>query len=135
MAGMDTDRHLIRYGARFTPRVMERASGAYVYDSRGTPILDFTSGQMSSILGHSHPDIVATVSSAVATLDHLYSGMLSTPLLELAERLTATLPPALSRMLLLTTGAEANEAAIKMAKLATGRYEIVSFDRSWHGMT
>ncbi|GAA3535188.1 aspartate aminotransferase family protein [Nonomuraea rosea] len=131
----EADRLLIRYGVGFTPRVIERASGAHVFDRQGTPILDFTSGQMSAILGHAHPDIVATVSAAVASLDHLYSGMLSAPLLELADRLTATLPPELGKMLLLTTGAEANEAAIKMAKLATGRYEIVSFDRSWHGMT
>ncbi|WP_043635630.1 aspartate aminotransferase family protein [Nonomuraea candida] len=131
----EADRLLIRYGAAFTPRVIERAAGSYVYDRQGRPILDFTSGQMSAILGHAHPDVVATVSAAAATLDHLYSGMLSPPLLELAAALTATLPPALGKMMLLTTGAEANEAAIKMAKLATGRYEVVSFDRSWHGMT
>ncbi|GII81915.1 aspartate aminotransferase family protein [Sphaerisporangium rufum] len=131
----ETDRLLIRYGGGFTPRIIERAAGAYVFDRQGTPILDFTSGQMSAILGHAHPDIVATVSSAVASLNHLFSGMLSAPVLELARRLTATLPPALGKMLLLTTGAEANEAAIKMAKLCTGRFEIVSFDRSWHGMT
>ncbi|MDW5326712.1 aspartate aminotransferase family protein [Plantactinospora sp. KLBMP9567] len=131
----EADRLLIRYGVSFTPRIIERASGAYVFDRQGAPILDFTSGQMSAILGHAHPDIVSTVSSAVASLDHLYSGMLSTPLLELADRLTATLPRTLGKILLLTTGAEANEAAIKMAKLCTGRYEIVSFDRSWHGMT
>ncbi|MGI5271705.1 aspartate aminotransferase family protein [Nonomuraea sp. CA-218870] len=131
----EADRLLIRYGGAFTPRVIERASGAHVFDRQGTPILDFTSGQMSAILGHAHPDIVATVSSAVASLDHLFSGMLSAPVLDLAARLTATLPPELGKMMLLTTGAEANEAAIKMAKLFTGRYEIVSFDRSWHGMT
>ncbi|MGW4641255.1 aspartate aminotransferase family protein [Sphaerisporangium sp. NPDC004334] len=131
----DADRLLVRYGGAFTPRVIERAAGAYVYDRQGRAILDFTSGQMSAILGHAHPDIVATVSSAVASLDHLFSGMLSAPVLELARRLTATLPESLAKMLLLTTGAEANEAAIKMAKLATGRFEIVSFDRSWHGMT
>ncbi|WP_327104141.1 aspartate aminotransferase family protein [Nonomuraea glycinis] len=131
----EADRLLIRYGTGFTPRVIERASGAHVFDRQGRAILDFTSGQMSAILGHAHPDIVATVSAAVASLDHLYSGMLSAPVLELADRLTATLPAPLGKMLLLTTGAEANEAAIKMAKLATGRYEIVSFDRSWHGMT
>jgi 2,2-dialkylglycine decarboxylase (pyruvate) len=131
----EADRLLIRYGASFTPRIIERASGVHVFDRQGTPILDFTSGQMSAILGHAHPDIVSTVSSAVASLDHLYSGMISAPVLELADKLTATLPPTLGKTLLLTTGAEANEAAIKMAKLFTGRYEIVSFDRSWHGMT
>lgn len=131
----EADRLLIRYGPSFSPRLIERAAGSYVYDAEGTPILDFTSGQMSSILGHAHPDIVATVSSSVASLDHLFSGMLSAPVLGLAGRLTATLPAGLDKALLLSTGAESNEAAIKLAKLYTGRYEIVSFDRSWHGMT
>ncbi|MFE7507265.1 aspartate aminotransferase family protein [Promicromonospora sp. NPDC057488] len=131
----EADRLLIRYGPSFSPRLIERAAGSYVYDSQGTAILDFTSGQMSSILGHAHPDIVATVSSSVASLDHLFSGMLSAPVLGLADRLTATLPSGLDKALLLSTGAESNEAAIKLAKLYTGRYEIVSFDRSWHGMT
>jgi 2,2-dialkylglycine decarboxylase (pyruvate) len=126
---------VVRYGSAFVPRIIKRANGSYVYDERGTAILDFTSGQMSSILGHSHPDIVETVTTAVETLDHLYSGMLSAPVVELARRLTATLPDPLSKVLLLTTGAESNEAAIKMAKLYTGKYEVVSFDRSWHGMT
>lgn len=131
----DADRHLIRYGGAFTPRIIDRAEGAYVYDSDGAAILDFTSGQMSAILGHSHPEIVATVNRSMATLDHLYSGMLSRPVVDLATRLAATLPAPLTKTILLTTGAESNEAALKMAKLATGRYEIVSFDRSWHGMT
>ncbi|MEU8040443.1 aspartate aminotransferase family protein [Streptosporangium sp. NPDC049046] len=131
----DVDRHLIRYGATFTPKVIERAAGSYVYDDAGTAILDFTSGQMSSILGHSHPDVVAAVSRSISSLDHLYSGMLSPPVVDLAGRLASTLPEGLSKTLLLSTGAEANEAAIKMAKLYTGGYEIVSFDRSWHGMT
>lgn len=125
----------MRYGSAFVPRIIKRAHGSYVYDENGSAILDFTSGQMSAVLGHGHPDIVATVSTAIATLDHLYSGMLSEPVVELARTLSATLPAALSRVLLLSTGAESNEAAIKMAKLYTGRYEVVSFDRSWHGMT
>jgi 2,2-dialkylglycine decarboxylase (pyruvate) len=131
----DAEQHVVRYGAAFVPRIINRANGSYVYDADGTAILDFTSGQMSSVLGHSHPDVVETVSTSVATLDHLYSGMLSPPVVELSTRLSATLPDSLSKVLLLTTGAESNEAAIKMAKLYTGRYEVVSFDRSWHGMT
>ncbi len=131
----DVEHHLVRYGATFTPWIIERAAGSYVYDNMGTPILDFTSGQMSAILGHSHPEIVATVIDSMASLDHLYSGMLSRPVVELAKQLSDTLADPLSKMLLLSTGAESNEAAIKMAKLYTGKYEIVSFDRSWHGMT
>ena len=131
----DADRHLVRYGSSFVPRIIKRAKGSYVYDQNDEAILDFTSGQMSAVLGHSHPDIVATVAESVATLDHLYSGMLSEPVVALASALSETLPEALTKMLLLTTGAESNEAAIKLAKLYTGRYEVVSFDRSWHGMT
>jgi 2,2-dialkylglycine decarboxylase (pyruvate) len=131
----DAEQHVVRYGAAFVPRVIKRANGCHVYDENGVAILDFTSGQMSSVLGHSHPDVVSTVSTAVATLDHLYSGMLSEPVVELSAKLAATLPVPLTKVLLLTTGAESNEAAIKMAKLYTGRYEVVSFDRSWHGMT
>ncbi|TIV93648.1 MAG: aminotransferase class III-fold pyridoxal phosphate-dependent enzyme, partial [Mesorhizobium sp.] len=64
----------------------------------------------------------------------LFSGMLSRPVVELAERLAA-LAPGLDRVLLLSTGAESNEAAIRMAKLVTGKHEIVAFSKSWHGMT
>ncbi len=131
----DVDRHVVRYGASFTPRIIERAQGSYVYDEAGTPILDFTSGQMSAVLGHSHPDVVAAVTEAVGTLDHLFSGMLSRPVVDLAVTLAGSLPVPLEKVMLLSTGAESNEAALKMAKLFTGRYEVVSFDRSWHGMT
>ncbi len=134
---MPHDQHLIRYSGRgdFSPDVIARASGSSVFTTDGRELLDFTSGQMSAILGHSHPEIVATVRDQVARLDHLHSGMLSPPVLELAERLTATLPEPLDKVVFLTTGAEANEAALRMAKLVTGGHEVVSFARSWHGMT
>ncbi|GIF48263.1 2,2-dialkylglycine decarboxylase (pyruvate) [Asanoa ferruginea] len=133
----DVDRHLIRYSAagRFTPEVIVRAEGSYVFTESGRRVLDFTSGQMSAILGHSHPEIVATIQGQAATLDHLFSGMLSPPVVDLARRLAGSLPDPLTKVLLLTTGAESNEAAIRMAKLVTGKHEIVSFARSWHGMT
>jgi 2,2-dialkylglycine decarboxylase (pyruvate) len=131
----DAERHLVRYGGQFTHEIIDRAAGSFVFTADGRKILDFTSGQMSAILGHSHPEIVATVQRQVATLDHLYSGMLSRPVVDLARRLADTLPAPLEKSLLLTTGAESNEAAIRMAKLVTGKHEIVSFARSWHGMT
>src|SRR5690348_8988793 len=127
-------RHLINYGGDFVPFVATRAEGAFVYDAAGRRVLDFTSGQMSAILGHSHPEIVAVVREAVGTLDHLFSSMLSPPVLDLAERL-AGLVPALPRAMLLSTGGEANEAAIRLAKLFTGKWEVVGFASSWHGMT
>jgi 2,2-dialkylglycine decarboxylase (pyruvate) len=131
----DVERHMVRYGGSFVPAVIERAQGSFVHDSTGRAVLDFTSGQMSAILGHCHPEVVETVRSSVATLDHLFSGMLSRPVVDLARMLADATPAPLQKSLLLSTGGEANEAAIKMAKLCTGGYEIVSFDRSWHGMT
>lgn len=129
-------RHLVRYmgAGEFVPFVAERAAGAFVYDASGRAVLDFTSGQMSAILGHSHPAIVEVVTEMVGRLDHLFSGMLSRPVIDLGEAL-GTLVPGLDRVLLLTTGAEANEAALRMARLVTGGWEVVGFSQSWHGMT
>src|SRR5882757_2479189 len=128
-------RHLIRYGGTFAPVIIERASGSFVYDADGRAILDFTSGQMSAVLGHGHPEIVQTISEYAERLDHLFSGMLTRPVVALAEQLADLLPPGLDRVMLLSTGGESNEAAIKMAKLATGGFETVAFAQSWHGMT
>src|SRR3954469_1796718 len=131
----DVDRHVVRYSPSWVPTVVERAAGSMLYTSDGREILDFTSGQMSSILGHSHPAITATLREMAGTLDHLFSAMLSRPVVELARRLAESLPDPLEKVLLLTTGAESNEAALRMAKLVTGGHEVVSFARSWHGMT
>ncbi|TIT22749.1 MAG: aminotransferase class III-fold pyridoxal phosphate-dependent enzyme, partial [Mesorhizobium sp.] len=91
-------KHLIRYGGSFEPAIIERAAGSFVYDADDRPILDFTSGQMSALLGHAHPRIVSTVSRQVERAAHLFSGMLSRPVVELAERLAA-LAPGLDRVL------------------------------------
>lgn len=128
------DRHLLRFGCDFARFVPVRASGCYLYDASGARMLDFTSGQMSAILGHSHPEIVATVRHASGTLDHLYSAMVSEPVVDLAEAL-AKQAPDLSKVMLLSTGGEANEAAIKLAKTITGKWEIVTFTKSYHGVT
>ncbi|MCU4178440.1 aspartate aminotransferase family protein [Bosea sp. BH3] len=128
------NKHLTRYGPAFETIIVERAEGSFVYDADGRGILDFTSGQMSCVLGHTHPDIVSTVDRQMGSVAHLFSGMLSRPVVELAERLAA-LAPGLDRVQLLSTGGESNEAAIRMAKLVTGGHEIVAFAQSWHGMT
>lgn len=141
----DVDRHLVRYGATFFAGIIDRAEGCYVYTEDGRKILDFTSGQMSATLGHAHPDIVRTVQQTYPRLDHLFSGMLSRPVINLSRRIAeATRAVAdvsgagqspLDNVLLLSTGSEVNDAAIRLAKLVTGKFEIVSFSRSWHGLT
>ncbi|SJM86919.1 related to CAR2-ornithine aminotransferase [Zygosaccharomyces bailii] len=127
-------KHLLGYGAKFAPMVITRAQGSYVY-AGDKQILDFTSGQMSTLLGHGHPEITETITEHASQLDHLFSGMLSPPVLDLAEKLTGLLPEGLDRAMFLSTGAEANEAAIKLAKIYTGKFEVVGLSLSWHGMT
>ncbi|MGE0065746.1 MAG: aspartate aminotransferase family protein [Solirubrobacterales bacterium] len=131
----EAGRHVLRYTSSFSPVIVERAAGSVLHLNDGREVLDFTSGQMSAILGHSHPAITAIVRTASENLSHLFSGMLSRPVVELSRRLAESLPDPLERVLLLSTGAESNEAALRLAKLVTGKHEVVSFSRSWHGMT
>jgi 2,2-dialkylglycine decarboxylase (pyruvate) len=127
--------HLVRYGGAFAPVIAESAQGNWFTDADGRRILDFTSGQMSAILGHSHPEIVAVARQYVGELDHLYSTVLSRPVVDLAALIAEVSPGTLDRVLLVSTGGESNEAALRMAKLVTGRHEIVAMSRSWHGVT
>src|SRR5207249_7222673 len=100
----------------------------------GRRILDFTSGQICSTLGHGHPRILAAVRQALDEVVHLNSWMLSEPVLALAERLAGLFPPPLQKVILLNTGSEANEVALKLAKLHTGRFEVAGLTRSFHGL-
>ena len=129
------DQHLVRYGLPFAPHLIGKARGTLLWDSEGREILDFTSGQMCATIGHNHPRIVEAVHEACEGALHLFSGMLSPPVVVLSQRLARMLPPHLSRSLFLSTGGEANEAALKAAKLHTGKFEIVGFTGAWHGMT
>lgn len=131
----DVDRYLMYTGVPYSPAVIVKASGVQLTDSTGRTILDFTSGQMSSLLGHSHPEIVAVVRHYAGELDHLLSNMVTAPVVDLARRLARMLPPGLDRSFFLNTGSESTEAAIKMAKMATGKFEIVAFTASYHGLT
>ena len=135
MAG-DPDRaKVFRYGGGFAPQMIARAEGSRIYTTDGREILDFTSGQMSGILGHSHPEIQAVVQRMATELDHLHSGFLSEPVVRFVDALSQMLPDGLDRVLPLSTGGEANEAALRMAKTYTGGHEVIAFDRSWHGVT
>src|SRR3954468_16236631 len=115
--------HLIRYGGDDYPEIVEKAQGCYVWDANGTKILDFTSGQMCATVGHNHPNIVSAIRKSCDTALHLFSGMIPRSVVQLAEALAKIVPKPLKKSLLVNTGSESNEAAIKMAKLATGGFE------------
>lgn len=131
----DFRENLIRYGGDVYPEIVERASGCYVWDATGKKILDFTSGQMCATVGHNHPNITAAIKKSCDTALHLFSGMIPRSVVQLAAALAKIVPKPLRKSLLLNTGSESNEAAIKMAKLATGGFEVIGLGGSWHGVT
>jgi len=126
---------LIRYAGDFAPFVVDRADGSWVRTEDGQRILDFTSGQMCATLGHGHPAILEAIGRASGKVVHLFSGFLARDVIELARELMAVLPAPLARAMFLSTGGEANEAALRLAKLHTGGHEVLAFTGSWHGMT
>ena len=129
------DAHLIRYGRGFSPHLITRAESSYIHDSDGHAMLDFGSGQMCATLGHNHPAVLTAIRAACDEPIHLYSNMLAPSVIELAERLCGLLPPNLQKAMFLSTGAESNEAAVRLAKFATGGFEVISMSSAWHGTT
>ena len=134
-AGADFRAHLIRYGGDTYPEIVEKAQGSYVWDAQGKRILDFTSGQMCATVGHNHPNIVAAIRRSCDTALHLFSGMIPRSVVKLADAIAKIVPRPLRKSLFVNTGSESNEAAIKMAKLYTGGFEVVALGGSWHGVT
>jgi len=130
----ERQRFLVRYAPDFAPFIVARASGAWLETTEGRRVLDFTSGQICSTIGHNHPHFVAALTRSLESVIHLNAWMLSEPVLDLAEALVRLVPAPLDRVLLLNTGGEANEAALRIAKMHTGRFEVVGLTRSWHGL-
>jgi 4-aminobutyrate aminotransferase len=116
------------------PVVWDHAEGVWVTDVDGNRYLDFTSGVLVTNVGHSHPKLVEVVQQQAERLMNCYS--FPTPeRVTLAQKLVETLPPNLDRAFLLSTGADATEAAIRIAKRYTGKFEILSFFGAFHGRT
>ncbi len=128
-------RHLLPYGRDFAADLIVRAEGSYLFTEDGRKILDFSSGQMCATIGHSHPRILDALERGGRGVIHLDSTMVSPDVVALAERLCGLLPEPLNRAQLLNTGGEANEAAIRLAKIASGRFEVIGLAGSWHGTT
>lgn len=131
----DAKDNLLFFGSPFMPEVVVKTEGVYLWTATGKKVMDWTSGQMSCLIGHGHPEIVETLRQHAASLDHLYSGMVSPPVISLAKKLTDNMPAGLDKAIFLSTGGESNECAIKLAKVFTGKFEIVGLGASWHGMT
>ena len=111
-----------------------KGSGAEVWDSTGRRYLDLVSGVAENSLGHTHPAVVAAVTSQIQQLGHVSNFFIHEPVLQLAERLQRLLEAPDSHVLFCNSGAEANEAAFKIAR-RTGRPHIVAAQNAFHGRT
>ena len=113
--------------------VMARGQGSYLHDADGKAYLDFGSGQMGAALGHNHPRIAQAVQRSLDTLVHSSNTFLNVPRLELHEKLGKLLVAPLEKSLFLVTGSDSIEAAVDLARKATGGTEILALQTSLHG--
>jgi len=128
--------YLVRYGGDAFPALFRSAKGTIVKDSNGREYLDFTSGQMCATIGHNHPAIVEAVHRAGEKAFHFFSGMIPEVVAELAQTLARDwLPGDIRKSIFVNTGSEANEVALRMAKMYTDGYEVLALGGSWHGVT
>jgi 4-aminobutyrate aminotransferase len=122
--------------ARYFERTWSHGRGHRLYDADGRAYLDFSTGIATTILGHGHAAVTAAVHAQADRLLHLMNGLGYLEVVSrLAERLVATLPEPLDAVFFGNSGAEAIEAAIKLARRASGRPAIVAFEGAFHGRT
>ncbi len=116
--------------------VLTKGSGPYVWDAEGTRYLDLLGGIAVNALGHAHPALVSAVTEQLQTLGHVSNFFATVPQVTLAERLLAILglPEGGGKVFFANSGAEANEAALKLTR-RTGRTHLVAMEGSFHGRT
>jgi len=117
------------------PIGIERGEGAYLYADDGTEYLDFGASYAVTPVGHCHPQVVDAVKAQVEELMYVQASYPVEARTELYEKLATVSPPGLDNVWLCNSGTEANEAAMKFARNATGRGKIVATRRGFHGRT
>mmetsp|Transcript_15502 Transcript_15502/g.39254 ORF Transcript_15502/g.39254 Transcript_15502/m.39254 type:complete len:190 (+) Transcript_15502:10-579(+) len=121
-------KHLCPGVGRISDFVFARGSGSRLFTPEGKAILDFTAGIGVTNTGHCHPTVVEAVRQQAGTITHAQVNLgLNEPLLKLTERLLGFVPQSLSRFFFWNSGAEAVEAAVKVARMHTRRPGVVSF--------
>lgn len=128
--------HLSPVLKQATAVIATHGEGVHLYDEAGGRHLDFTAGIGVTSTGHCHPRVVEAAQAQVGSLIHgQYTTVMHRPLLELTERLTEVLPQGLDSLFFSNSGSEAAEAALRLARQATGRPNIVVFQGGFHGRT
>lgn len=136
MNPFDELKHLSDVWARLTDVRPIRGRGIYLYDQQGNQYTDFTSGLGVVNTGHCHPKIVEAVQKQAQELLFAQMNCVVSPMIiELSKKLNALTPECITKFFFSNSGAEATEAAIKLAKVATKRSNVIVFQGSFHGRT
>jgi taurine---2-oxoglutarate transaminase len=122
--------------ADLAPPMIVRGEGSFMYDADGQKYLDLSSGLVAVNLGHAHPRVVAAIAAQAQRLCYAPPSLFNDTRAALAAALSDISPwPEGARVFFTTGGAEANEDALKMARMLTGRFKILAAYRSFHGST
>ncbi|MCF7561648.1 aspartate aminotransferase family protein [Sabulilitoribacter multivorans] len=130
-----------KYQAQTTPHPLameiSHANGSYIYDTNNKAYLDFVAGVSATPLGHNHPKVVYAIKEQLDKYLHVmvYGEYIQKPAVELTKLLAENLPQPLEKTYLTNSGTEAIEGALKLAKRATGRSEIIAANNAYHGNT
>ena len=116
---------------------VSHAKGCYIYDTSGNAHLDFVAGVSACSLGHCHPKVVKAVKDQAAKYMHVmvYGEYVQGPAVKYTKLLASLLPENLQTTYLVNSGTEAIEGALKLARRATGRSEIIAAHHAYHGNT
>ena len=131
----------LKYQAQTTPHPLGleilKAKGSYIYTTDGKKHLDFVAGVSACSLGHCHPKVVAAIKEQAQLYLHVmvYGEYAQTPAVELTKQLAKYLPKPIEKTYLVNSGTEAIEGALKLARRATARTEIIAAKHAYHGNT
>ena len=121
--------------AQLKPMTILAAQGSYVWDGEGNRLLDFSSQMVNTNIGHQHPSVVAAIAEQAAKLCTIAPAHVNAARSEAARLIAERTPGDLNRVFFTNAGADAVEHAVRMARLHTGRYKVLSRYRSYHGGT
>ncbi|MBG26709.1 MULTISPECIES: aspartate aminotransferase family protein [Croceibacter] len=131
----------ITYQAQTTPHPLalevSYAEGSYIYDTNNKAYLDFVAGVSACSLGHRHPRVINAIKTQLEKYLHVmvYGEYAQEPAVQLSKLLAKNLPKSLNKTYLVNSGTEAIEGALKLARRATGRTEIIAAHKAYHGNT
>lgn len=128
--------HISPVWSRSATVVADHGEGIYLFDTDGRRYIDFTSGIGVTNTGHAHPRVVQAIQAQAGKILHAQANIVyHEPMIQLTQELSQILPPQLDSYFFSNSGAEAVEAAVKLARAATGKPNVVVFQGSFHGRT